>query len=156
MNNGVEKDAPVWIVQDAAAQEPRAVVAAAAYEDSLRRAGLEQTCGRGRGRGRGGPIVPPKPFASFPVPGAVPVVFHPTPGGQGVAPLAFGAAKRGTDSLVDDVAMSGSDDAIADQSSHRLLYATPVFSDTVHLSGRRASRCASPRAPRRRSSASGS
>ncbi len=156
VNNGVEKDAPVWIVQDAVAQEPRAVVAAAAYEDSLRRAGVEQPSGRGRGRGRGGPVVPPNPFASFPVPGAVPVVFHPTPGGQGVAPLAFGAVKRGTDSLVDDVAMSGSDDAIADQSSHRLLYATPVFSDTVHLSGRRASRCASPRAPRRRISASGS
>ncbi len=30
VDNGVEKDPPVWIVQDAAAQEPRAVVAAAA------------------------------------------------------------------------------------------------------------------------------
>jgi X-Pro dipeptidyl-peptidase len=136
VDNGVEKDAPVWIVQDAAAQEPRAVVAAAAYEDSLRRAGMvEPGVGRGRGRGRGGPPVPPTPFASFPVPGSVPVVFHPAPGGRRLAPLSFSAATSGSESLVDDVAMSGADHATAAQSAHRLIYATPVFSDTVHISG---------------------
>ena len=31
--------------------------------------------------------------------------------------------------------MSGSADASADQSTHRLLYATPTFTDTVHISG---------------------
>ncbi len=135
VDNGVEKDAPVWIVQDAAAQEPRAVVAAAAYADSVRRAGVEQSSARGRGRSRGGPVVPPTPFKSFPVPGSVPVVFHPAAGGRAVASLSFDDAKNGNESLIDDVAMSGGDDAMAEQSSSRLLYATPVFSDTVHLSG---------------------
>src|SRR6185369_15991156 len=58
VNNGVEKDPPVWIVQDANAQEPRAVAAAAAYADSLKRVGADTAAaGRGRGRGgRGGPV----------------------------------------------------------------------------------------------------
>jgi X-Pro dipeptidyl-peptidase len=136
VSNGVEKDAPVWIVQDAAAQEPRAVAAAAAYADSVRRVGGgQETAGRGRGRGRGGPVVPPKPFASFPVPGSVPVLFYPTAGGHGVAPLSLNAAKSGSESLVDDVAKTGSDNAMAEQSANRLLYATPILTDTVHISG---------------------
>ncbi len=121
VDNGVEKDPPVWIVQDAAAQTPGV-------------APPEPGAGRGRGRGgRGG--VPPKPFASFPVPGSVPVEFHPTAGGTGIAALSLAAAKQGTDKLVDDVSFSGSANANAEQSSHRLLYATPEFSDTVHISG---------------------
>src|SRR6185503_11385755 len=49
--------------------------------------------------------------------------------------LSLTAAKQGTETLVDDVAMSGSANASAEQSSHRLLYATPVLTDTVHISG---------------------
>jgi X-Pro dipeptidyl-peptidase len=138
VDNGVEKDPPVWIVQDVGSQEPRAMAAAAAAAAQAGAAGRggadSAAAGRGRGRGRG-VVTPPTPFASFPVPGSVPVVFHPTAGGTGIANLSFGAASNGADKLVDNVAMSGSDDAIAEQSTGRLLYATPTFSDTVHISG---------------------
>jgi X-Pro dipeptidyl-peptidase len=121
VDNGVEKDPPVWIVQDFAAQAPGA--AAPPPPDAQR---------GGRGRGV---AVPPKPFASFPVPGSVPVVFHPAPGGTGVAGLSSTATAQGTDKLVDDVAMSGSANASVAQSANRLMYATATFTDTVHISG---------------------
>ncbi|MFI5227926.1 MAG: Xaa-Pro dipeptidyl-peptidase [Gemmatimonadales bacterium] len=139
VDNGVEKDPPVWIVEDAASQEPKAMAAAEAARIAAAAAGrgAESTAtaaGRGRGRGRG-PVTPPTPFASFPVPGSVPVVFHPVRGGTAIADLSFNAAHDGADTLVDDVAMSGSADASADRSPNRLLYATAVLRDTVHLSG---------------------
>jgi X-Pro dipeptidyl-peptidase len=62
-------------------------------------------------------------------------VFHPTSGGNGIANLSFTAAKSGSGKLVDDVAASGSLNASVEQSQNRLLYATPIFSDTVHISG---------------------
>ncbi len=114
VDNGVERDAPVWIVQDASAQAPGAVAAAPA---------------------RGRVPTPPKPFAAFPVPGATPVLFRATSGGNGIAALSHTATGAGVDTLVDDVSVSGSANALAPQSRHRLLYATPAFSDTVHISG---------------------
>jgi X-Pro dipeptidyl-peptidase len=136
VDNGVEKDAPVWIVQDAAAQEPRAVAAAERAAAEASRGNVDSTAAVGRGRGRGrGSVAPPTPFASFPVPGSVPVVFRPTPGGTGIANLSFTNASSGTDKLVDDVSRSGSIYAGAEQSPNRLLYATPVLTDTVHISG---------------------
>ena len=136
VDNGVEKDPPVWIVQDAAAQEPRAIAAAEAARAAAAHEGrgAESAAVAGRGRGRG-PVTPPTPFASFPVPGSVPVVLHPTIGGSAIANLSFDSAHVGADTLTDDVAMSGSADASADRSPNRLLYATPIFTDTVHLSG---------------------
>jgi len=137
VDNGVEKDPPVWIVQDVNAQEPRAMAAAQAAAEAARNGrGTDsvQLAGRGRGRGRGVTTLP-TPFASFPVPGSVPVVFHPTQGGTSIANLSFAVPSGGTDKLVDDVAMSGSADADVDQSQHRLLYGTPIFTDTVHISG---------------------
>jgi len=134
IDNGVEKEPPVWIVQDANAQEPRAVAAALAAQLAAAKDTSPPAAGRGRGRGRGGVVTPPTPFASFPVPGSVPVVFHPTSGGNGVAALSMSAG-TGVDSLEDDVAFSGHANASADQSTHRLLYATPEFKDTVHISG---------------------
>jgi X-Pro dipeptidyl-peptidase len=141
VDNGVEKDQPVWIVQDANAQEPRAMAAAAAAAAGAESAavagrGAEAVVPAGRGRGRGrGVVTPPTPFASFPVPGSVPVVLHPTAGGTGISNLSFAAPASGTDKLVDNVEMSGSADASAEKSQNRLLYATPVFTDTVHVSG---------------------
>jgi X-Pro dipeptidyl-peptidase len=126
VDNGVEKDPPVWIVQDGGAQTPAALL-------PPQPEAATEVAGRG-GRGRA-VAVPPRPFASFPVPGAAPVTFHPTPGGQGVAPLSFTAVQNGTDTLVDDVAFSGSANASAERSTHRLLYATPELSDTIHISG---------------------
>ena len=145
VDNGVENDPPVWIVQDAAAQEPKAMAAAAAAAaraaasaaDSSGR-GADSAApggGRGRGRGRGGVVTPPTPFASFPVPGSAPVVFHPAAGGTAIGNLSFTGAKSGTDKFVDDVTKSGSMYALMEQSPSRLLYATPTFTDTVHISG---------------------
>jgi X-Pro dipeptidyl-peptidase len=125
VNNGVENDPPVWIVEDAASQEPRAL--AAAHDSAAAR-----TAGSGgaspvtpaqeqRRRRRRPPAGPPTPFASFPVPGSVPVVFHPVAGGTGTAKLSIGNASTGADTLVDDVSFSGSDNASVPHSSHRLL-----------------------------------
>jgi X-Pro dipeptidyl-peptidase len=119
VDNGVEKDPPVWIVHDQNAQaqvNPAQVVASAAQG----------------GRGRGS--IAPTPFASFPVPGTVGVTLYPSSGGNGIASLTP-TAVRGTEKLVDDVSMSGSANATAPQSINRLLYATPALSDTIHVSG---------------------
>jgi X-Pro dipeptidyl-peptidase len=133
VDNGIEKDPPVWIVLDAGAQEPRAVAAALA---AARNADTTAAAGRGGRGGRGrGPAAPPTPFASFPVPGSVPVVLHATAGGTGVSSLMFESVSRGLDTLIDNVALSGSANAAAAQSSARLIYATPVLTDTVHISG---------------------
>jgi X-Pro dipeptidyl-peptidase len=121
VDNGVERDAPVWIVQDAAAQTPPAVTA---------KAGTYSTGGRGNRMS-----IAPTPFASFPVPGSVPVVMHPSAGGARIAPLSLNAAAGGTENLTDDVAFSGSALASAVQSPNRLLYATATLTDTVHISG---------------------
>ncbi len=147
IDNGVEKDPPVWIVQDAAAQEPRAVVAAAAAAQAAAAQSVTEAAagrgpdstangaGRGRGRGRGAVVMPPTPFASFPVPGSVTIVFHPAAGGTNIANLSLTSVNSGTDKLVDDVGGSGSMYAMMGQSQNRLIYATPTFTDTVHISG---------------------
>jgi X-Pro dipeptidyl-peptidase len=140
VDNGVEKDPPVWIVQDAAAQAPEGVIArqlARRTPEEVARARMIDSivAASFRGRGRGNFLqLPPTPFASFPVAGSVPVVMHPTSGGTSIANLSL-SSQSGTDKLVDDVAMSGSMYAMAESSPHRLLYATPTFSDTVHVSG---------------------
>jgi len=140
VDNGVEKDPPVWIVQDSGSQAPQAIIAAArAARDSVRRAegsGAEPTpVAAPAGRRRRRPAGPPTPFASFPVPGSTPVQFFPTGSGTAIGALALSAPPNGTSTLVDDVSFSGSADASAASSNHRLLYASPVLTDTVHISG---------------------
>ncbi len=146
VDNGVEKDPPVWIVQDANMQAPLAVAAAKRYADSVAAhptpvdtsaaAGRGGRGARGGRGGRGGPPPTlPTGFASFPIPGSVPVEFHPVSGGAATGKLAFTAGAAGTEKLVDDVAFSGGADASASASTHRLLYATPALTDTVHVSG---------------------
>jgi X-Pro dipeptidyl-peptidase len=108
VENGVPSDPPVWIVETPPV--PRA---------------------------RGQPAAPtpaPTPFASFPAPGSEPVVLRPARGGTGIAALTASAAS-GVDTLVDDVSMSGSAAASAEQSPHRLLYATRPLTDTLRISG---------------------
>ena len=119
VDNGVEKDPPVWIVHDqnAQAQVNSAQIVASAAQG---------------GRGRGS--VPPTPFASFPVPGTVGVTLYPAAGGNAVGSLSSSATK-GTEKLVDDASISGAANASAVQSPNRLLYATPVLADTIHVSG---------------------
>ena len=122
VDNGVPGDQSAYIVQDAGAQAPTATAAAA-------------TPGTSAPNPRGRATALPTPFATFPVPGSVPVTLHPTAGGRGIASLAFAPVAAGSESLTDDVAFSGSALASMPTSAHRLLYATPVFTDTVHISG---------------------
>ena len=109
VDNGVKNDAPAWIVssQTVAPRVPGQPP-------------------------RPAPV--PAPFASYPVPGAVPVGLHPAGGGKGVGRLSVGMS-TGTEAFSDDVAMSGHALASAPQSGNRLLYATSVLTDTVHISG---------------------
>jgi X-Pro dipeptidyl-peptidase len=123
VDNGVEHDAPVWIVQDYAAQAPWAPA-----PDST------QLARGGRG-GRNRVVTPPTAFASFPVPGSVPVVFHPAAGGTSIGKLSLASAKSGSETLTDDVMFSGSALASVDASPNRLLYATGTLTDTLHVSG---------------------
>ena len=134
VDNGVEKDPPVWIVQDAGAQAPQAIITEQmAVQAAAERA--DSTLATLRARARGRLPLPPRPFASFPVPGSTPVLFHPLPGGTGVATLSLTTTASATDKLIDDAALSGGAYASVEQSTHRLLYATPTFTDTVHISG---------------------
>ncbi len=77
----------------------------------------------------------PTPYPDYPHPDAERVELHPGAGGAGVGGLGFEAAEGGTESLVDDVAFSGGELAALETSPHRLLYATGVLSEAVHLSG---------------------
>jgi X-Pro dipeptidyl-peptidase len=78
----------------------------------------------------------PTPYADYPNPDAAPVTLHPRTGGVEVGGLALAeAAEHGTETLVDDVSFPGGELAAAARSEHRLLYATPVLHEAVHLSG---------------------
>ena len=114
VDNGAEKDARAWIVAN-----PTPPIAAPVP---------------------GTPFTPPPPpvpapFATYPVPGSMPVVLSPAAGGNGIASLTLSGPRPGTDTLVDDVAMSGHTNASAERSPNRLLYATETLADTVHISG---------------------
>ncbi len=142
VDNGVQNDPPVWIVQDAGMQDPEGVrrldslkAYLAAHPEPV------DTTPAGRRRAyflrRFGPRLntPPTPFASFPIPGSEPVVFHPAGGGRSVGKLSFTAQASGVETLTDDVDSSGSVYAMAPRSTHRLIYATAPFDDTVQISG---------------------
>jgi X-Pro dipeptidyl-peptidase len=120
VDNGVEKDPPVWIVQDFASQAPGAV------------APPPRVPGQPRVRQQ---VAMPKPFTAFPVAGSEAVALHPTAGGNGIARLSLTRSKSGQDSILDDVALSGAANASSPQSRSRLLYATETLKDTLHISG---------------------
>ncbi len=78
----------------------------------------------------------PTPYGDYPHPEAAPVQLHLRQGGNNVAGLSLeSAGSQGTETLVDDVGISGSGLAKAPSSNHRLLYATPVLTQPIHLSG---------------------
>ncbi|MGH7636757.1 MAG: Xaa-Pro dipeptidyl-peptidase [Gemmatimonadaceae bacterium] len=77
----------------------------------------------------------PRSFPSFPVPGSQMVTLYPSGDGNGVATLASSRGAQSRDTIVDDVAISGSRNAGVSQSRHRLLFATAPLRDTVRLSG---------------------
>jgi X-Pro dipeptidyl-peptidase len=84
------------------------------------------------GAGRG---APPTAYATYPAPGTTPVALRPNAGGRGIGALGLATSGRGIEKLVDSVQLSGSALASVSESANRLLYATPVLTDTVHLSG---------------------
>jgi len=146
LDNGVEKDPRAWIVHEEAAQAAMAkTIAEREARIAAARAAGDSTTGRGpdgmranreRARRSRPERTRPTPYADFPVPGSAPVVLHPVAGGSAVGALALSTSgKEGKEKLVDDVSFSGSALAASESSPHRLLYATAVLSDSVHISG---------------------
>lgn len=76
----------------------------------------------------------PTAYDDFPNPESRAVTLRPGAGGNGVGMLSTEKAK-GTETLTDNVSFSGAALSSADSSPHRLLYATPVLTDTLHWSG---------------------
>jgi X-Pro dipeptidyl-peptidase len=109
VENGVEKDLPLWISH----AQPAA-----------------------GGRGGRGSAPPPMPanYGDFPVPGTASANLFPSPGGNGIGALST-TAVRGTERLRDDAAVSGSEHALATGSANRLAWATAPLADSVHYSG---------------------
>ena len=78
----------------------------------------------------------PTAYADYPNPDAAPVVLHPTGGGTGVGELQLEQSTNpSTETLIDDVSLSGEMLAKADSSVHRLLFVTPELVAPVHVSG---------------------
>ena len=78
----------------------------------------------------------PTPYAEYPNPEAAAVSLYPQAGGNKVGFLSLDAGKgQGLEELKDDVAFSGAALASAPSSGHRLLYATPVLTEVLQLSG---------------------
>jgi X-Pro dipeptidyl-peptidase len=77
----------------------------------------------------------PTAYADYPNPDAAPVVLRPQAGGNEVGQLVAGQPGQGQETLRDDPAVPGADLAEATKSPHRLLYATPVLTAPLHLSG---------------------
>ena len=84
----------------------------------------------------GKPQDQPTPYSDYPHPGAETVLLHPQAGGAGVGELRLERASgQSTETLIDDVAVAGAELARADNSPHRLLYATPPLATPLHISG---------------------
>lgn len=89
-----------------------------------------------REREAGGPRPSgPTAYADYPNPEASAVTVYPAGGGGEVGPLRLAAAPKTVESLLDDVSISAPELAKAEQSTNRLLYATPQLSKPLHLSG---------------------
>ena len=78
----------------------------------------------------------PTPYQDYPNPDASPVKLHITAGGQQTGKLsATPTSHQGTETLVDDVSLSGAELAKSESTNHRLLYATPILTEPLHVSG---------------------
>ncbi len=78
----------------------------------------------------------PTAYADFPDPDAKGVTLYPAGNGNAVGELATKLLRPApNETLTDNVAFSGAALASAPSSPHRLLYATPVLTDTLHWSG---------------------
>jgi X-Pro dipeptidyl-peptidase len=78
----------------------------------------------------------PTAYPDYPHPEASAVTLHPAAGGGTMGALGLTPSSAGTrETLRDDVSLSGVQLVRAAESPHRLLYATPVLKEPVHLSG---------------------
>lgn len=78
----------------------------------------------------------PTAYAEYPHPDSLPVIMHLRKGGNGMAALNVGTPdSQGTEKLVDNVELKGSQLAKAEESENRLLFATPELTEDLHLSG---------------------
>jgi X-Pro dipeptidyl-peptidase len=78
----------------------------------------------------------PTAYPDYPHPEARMVVLNPTSGGNRLGGLNLkGVTKSTKEKLIDDVAQSGAQLAMAEESNHRLLYATEPLSTPLHISG---------------------
>ncbi|MCJ7627930.1 MAG: Xaa-Pro dipeptidyl-peptidase, partial [Longimicrobiales bacterium] len=78
----------------------------------------------------------PTPYPDYPHPDASHVALHPLAGGVQTGALSLAARPgQGAETLVDNFSFSGTQLAQAEWTNHRLLFATPVLADSVHLSG---------------------
>lgn len=79
---------------------------------------------------------PPTPYLDFPNPESSTVNLYLGAGGNKAGSLNLSApSKASIEKLIDDVQIKGGVLAQAEQSPHRLIYATPELSDAMHLSG---------------------
>lgn len=78
----------------------------------------------------------PTPYPDYPHPDASHVTLHPLAGGVQMGALSLATRPgQGAETLVDNFSFSGAQLAQAEWTDHRLLFATPVLADPVHLSG---------------------
>ncbi len=78
----------------------------------------------------------PTPYADYPNPEAAPVKLYLKAGAPKTGELVVNQLpKQGSETLVDNVSFSGTVLAQAEWTTHRLMYATPVLKEAVHLSG---------------------
>ena len=84
----------------------------------------------------GGDRQEPTPYPDYPHPDAAPVALHPTAGDGWTGELTLTREPtQGTETLVDNFSFDGATLARAEWTEHRLLYATPVLREPVHVSG---------------------
>ena len=75
-------------------------------------------------------------YPDYPHPEAVSVTLHPIAGGSQVGRLQVGPASgQGNKKVIDNFSFSGAVLAKAEWTDHRLLFATPVLTEPLHLSG---------------------
>jgi X-Pro dipeptidyl-peptidase len=117
VQNGVENDPKSWIVREGDPPPPPG------------------PAGEARSPART-PTPPPTPYADYPHPDASFVTLRPQGNGSGVGTLqsgTFGPLEPQT--LIDNVEFGGPALAKAEQSAHRLLYATAPLTGPLHISG---------------------
>jgi X-Pro dipeptidyl-peptidase len=86
--------------------------------------------------GGGRRAAPPTPYADFPDPDSSPVTLFPGDGGKTAGALStLAPRKQGTEEFVDDVSFNAPSLALASDSPHRLIYASPELTAPVRLSG---------------------